>query len=941
MLPVYGQRMIDCYRSKRRTEVPPHLYSVADTAYSNMVRDRGNQSMLITGESGAGKTVNTKKVIQYFSLVAATAASAAGPSLEDQIVAANPAMEAFGNAKTTRNDNSSRFGKFIRVHFQPNGKLASGDIETYLLEKSRVTFQLEGERNYHIFYQILSERLDGLAEKCLLVIDPYNYPNICMGEITVPSINDGDECWATQESFEILGFKPEDIDGIYRLSAGIMHFCKVEFKKKQREEQGEADGTEDADKCAYLFGLNCADMLKYLCSPRVKVGSEYVSKGQTPEQIVYGRGAIVKGVFERLFNWIAKQCNEALYTNLPRAFFIGCLDIAGFEIFGFNTFEQLCINFTNEKLQQFFNHHMFVLEQEEYKKEGIHWETIDFGMDLAATIELIEKPLGIMSTLEEECMFPKATDKTYKEKLYQTHLGKTPSFGKATTKSKGQRDVDFELYHYAGTVGYNVNNWLEKNKDPLNNSVVELLKKSTLQLMQTIWADYMSIEDQIEADKKAQASGGKKKKKKGASFMTVSALHRESLGRLMTNLRSTHPHFVRCIVPNEHKKPGGVDPHLVLHQLRCNGVLEGIRICRKGYPNRLPYADFKQRYRILNPNIIPEGQFFDNKKASEKLLGSLDVDHDKYRFGHTKVFFKAGFLGVLEDLRDDRLSEIFIGIQTAMRTKLEKTNFIRRLERRESARVIQSNVRSYLYVKDWAWMHIMYKIKPLLATAEAAKEMEEVVAEFEECKKLLEKETKRRKELEEAQVSLVQEKNDLVLQLASEQDTLGDAEDLCDQLIRNKIELEGKVKELTERLEDEEELTNELVGKKRKLEDEVSELKKDIDDLELALAKVEKEKHATENKVKNLTEEVASLEEQIAKLQKEKKALQEAHQQTLDDLQAEEDKVNSLSKQKNKLEQQVDDLEANLEQEKKLRMDLERAKRKLEGDLRKQEFEYN
>merc|ERR1711970_961976 len=545
------------------------------------------------------------------------------------------------------------------------------------------------------------------------------------GEVTVPSINDGDELNATQESFEVLEFTDEQIDGIYRIAGGIMHWQKMAFKKKQREEQGEPDGTEDADKAAYLFGLNSADHLKYLCSPRVKVGSEYVSTGQTPEQIVYGRGAIVKGVFERLFNWIAKNINNALSTKMPRAFFIGCLDIAGFEIFGFNTFEQLCINFTNEKLQQFFNHFMFVLEQEEYKKEGIEWVMIDFGMDLAATIELIEKPLGIMSILEEECMFPKASDKTYKDKLYQNHLGKTQGFGKATAKSKGQRDVDFELYHYAGCVGYNVNSWLEKNKDPLNGSVVELYKKSTVQLMQTIWSEYKSIEEQIAEEKKGGA-GGKKKKKKGGAFMTVSALHRESLGRLMTNLRSTHPHFVRCIVPNEHKNPGGVDPHLVLHQLRCNGVLEGIRICRKGYPNRIPYADFKQRYRILNPSAIPEAQFFDNKKASEKLLTSIDVDQEKFKFGHTKVFFRAGFLGTLEELRDNRLADIFIGVQARIRVKTEKAEFVRRLERREAARTIQSNVRSFLYVRDWEWMKIMYKINPLLQTAEAAKEMEEV-----------------------------------------------------------------------------------------------------------------------------------------------------------------------------------------------------------------------
>merc|ERR1712157_385047 len=320
-----------------------------------------------------------------------------------------------------------------------------------------------------------------IVEQCLLVTDPYQYPNCSQGEVTVNGLDDGDELDATQESFEVLEFSPETINGIYKISAGIMHFQCTAFKQKQREEQGEPDGTEAADKCAYLFGLNSADLLKYLCSPRVKVGSEYVTKGQTPAQIVYARGALAKAIFERMFNFIAKNCNEALATKLPRAFFIGCLDIAGFEIFGFNTFEQLCINFTNEKLQQFFNHHMFVLEQEEYKKEGIHWETIDFGMDLAATIELIEKPLGIMSILEEECMFPKATDMTFRDKLMQQHLGKNDKIGKPKpAKKEGVPDPHFELYHYAGTVGYNVTDWLTKNKDPLNASVVGLLKKSSM-----------------------------------------------------------------------------------------------------------------------------------------------------------------------------------------------------------------------------------------------------------------------------------------------------------------------------------------------------------------------------------------------------------------------------------------------------------------------------
>uniref|UniRef100_A0A4W5LM67 Myosin-7B n=1 Tax=Hucho hucho TaxID=62062 RepID=A0A4W5LM67_9TELE len=861
------------------------------------------------------QTVNTKRVIQYFASIAAVAGKKSG-TLEDQIIQANPALEAFGNAKTIRNDNSSRFGKFIRIHFGVTGKLSSADIETYLLEKSRVTFQLKAERDYHIFYQILSQKKPELLEMLLITSNPYDYAFISQGEIKVTSIDDSDELMATDDAFDVLGFSQEEKNGIYKLTGAIMHYGNMKFKNKQREEQAESDGTEDVDKVAYLMALNSADLVKGLCHPRVKVGNEWVTKGQSVDQVYYAIGALSKSIYEKMFLWMVIRINLSLDTKNARQHYIGVLDIAGFEIFDFNTFEQLCINFTNEKLQQFFNHHMFVLEQEEYKKEGIIWEFIDFGMDLAACIDLIERPMGIMSILEEECMFPKASDSTFKAKLYDTHLGKNNCFQKPKIV-KGRPEAHFSLVHYAGTVDYNIGNWLVKNKDPLNETVVGLFQKSSLKFLANLYTD--------------KAAGGGGKKKKGGSFQTVSALHRENLGKLMTNLRSTHPHFVRCLIPNETKTPGAMENPLVMHQLRCNGVLEGIRICRKGFPNRILYADFKQRYRILNPNAIPEGQFMDNVKAAEKLLGSLDIDHTQYRLGHTKVFFKAGLLGTLEEMRDDRLALIITGLQARARGLLARIEFQKIVDRRDAMLVIQWNVRAFMGVKNWPWMTMYFKIKPLLKTAETEKEMANMKEEFLKLKEVFAKTDARRKELEEKMVSIIQEKNDL--QLASE-DTLGDAEERCEGLIKNKIQLEAKAKELTERLEDEEEMNSELTAKKRKLEDECSELKKDIDDLELTLAKVEKEKHATENKVKNLTEEMAALDEIIAKLTKEKKALQEAHQQTLDDLQSEEDKVNTLTKAKAKLEQQVDDLEGSLEQEKKVRMDLERAKRKLEGDLK-------
>ncbi|KAJ1071456.1 hypothetical protein K5549_001748 [Capra hircus] len=791
-LPVYNAEVVAAYRGKKRQEAPPHIFSISDNAYQFMLTDRENQSILITGESGAGKTVNTKRVIQYFATIAVTGekkkeeptSGKMQGTLEDQIISANPLLEAFGNAKTVRNDNSSRFS-----------------------------------------------------------------------------------------AIEILGFTSDERVSIYKLTGAVMHYGNLKFKQKQREEQAEPDGTEVADKAAYLQGLNSADLLKALCYPRVKVGNEFVTKGQTVEQVYNAVGALAKAVYDKMFLWMVTRINQQLDTKQPRQYFIGVLDIAGFEIFDFNSLEQLCINFTNEKLQQFFNHHMFVLEQEEYKKEGIEWEFIDFGMDLAACIELIEKPMGIFSILEEECMFPKATDTSFKNKLYEQHLGKSNNFQKPKP-AKGKAEAHFSLIHYAGTVDYNITGWLDKNKDPLNETVVGLYQKSSVKTLAFLFSGAASAE------------------------------------------------------------AGAMEHELVLHQLRCNGVLEGIRICRKGFPSRILYADFKQRYKVLNASAIPEGQFIDSKKASEKLLGSIDVDHTQYKFGHTKVFFKAGLLGLLEEMRDEKLAQLITRTQARCRGFLARVEYQRMVERRESIFCIQYNVRAFMNVKHWPWMKLYFKIKPLLKSAETEKEMANMKEEFEKTKEELAKSEAKRKELEEKMVTLTQEKNDLQLQVQSEADALADAEERCDQLIKTKIQLEAKIKEVTERAEDEEEINAELTAKKRKLEDECSELKKDIDDLELTLAKVEKEKHATENKVKNLTEEMAGLDETIAKLTKEKKALQEAHQQTLDDLQAEEDKVNTLTKAKTKLEQQVDDLEGSLEQEKKLRMDLERAKRKLEGDLK-------
>ncbi|CAF3855076.1 unnamed protein product [Rotaria sordida] len=926
-LPIYTLKVVLMYRGKKRTEVAPHLYAIADNAYSNMLRDRENQSMLITGESGAGKTENTKKVIQYFALVAAASAKkeegARSMTLEDQIVQSNPVLEAFGNAKTSRNNNSSRFGKFIRIHFGSSGKIAGADIEVYLLEKARVIFQQPAERNYHIFYQICSNAFPDIHKECLIVNDPGKYHYVAQGMLTIDNVDDADEMKITDEAFDILGFTKEEKLNMYKCTAAIMHFGNSQWKQRPREEQAEAEGTEECEKVAHLLGIEAAELIKGLLKPRIKVGNEYVSKGQSKDQVVNSIGALSKSIYSRMFNWLVERVNLTLDVKAKRQYFIGVLDIAGFEIFDFNGFEQLCINYTNERLQQFFNHHMFVLEQEEYKKEGIQWEFIDFGMDLQACIDLIEKPMGILSILEEECIVPKATDKTFVEKLYNNHLGKHPQFGKPKP-AKGKAEANFEIHHYAGSVPYTATGWLEKNKDPINTTVALLFAKSKNTMLNYLFADV------------AEEEGGSGKtgvKKKGGSMQTISATHREQLNKLMTNLKQTHPHFVRCIIPNEIKTGGVLDSHLVLHQLHCNGVLEGIRICRKGFPNRMIYSEFKQRYSILAPNSIPKG-FVDAKKATENILKDCQLSEELYRLGTTKVFFKAGVLGQLEDMRDGALSKIIATLQAQIRGYVMRKEYRKMLDQRIALAVLQRNVRKYLSLRNWPWWKLYTKVKPLLSVARQEEEMKKLEDEYKALKEAFEKEEKLRKDTEESNAKLIKEKNDMYLQLESERANTSGAEERLARLVTQKADLEQQVKDMDERISEEEEASSELNNKRKKLEHDIDGLKKDIDDMRLNLQKSENECKTRDNQIRTLQDEMAQQDETISKLTRERKRLEEQNTKTTEQLQAEEDKVNHLNKLKSKLEQTLDDLEDSLEREKKSRADLDKSKRKLETDLK-------
>ncbi|KAK4317165.1 hypothetical protein Pmani_011728 [Petrolisthes manimaculis] len=928
--PIYTNRVVKIYQGKRRNEVPPHIFAIADGAYMDMMQVGQNQSMLITGESGAGKTENTKKVLSYFANVGATTkkkkeGEKERPNLEDQIIQTNPVLEAFGNAKTVRNDNSSRFGKFIRIHFQPNGKLSGGDIEVYLLEKARVISQQSLERSYHIFYEIMSDQIKEIKPLCLLSDDIYDYLYVSQGKVTVPSIDDAEDMQFCHDAFDVLGFSKQEVENVYKITATVMHMGEMRFKQRGREEQAEPEGTQVGERVAKLLGVDSSDLYKNITKPKIKVGAEFVAKGMNKDQCFYSVGALAKALYERVFKFLVSKCNETLETGLKRACFIGVLDIAGFEIFDFNGFEQICINFCNEKLQQFFNHHMFVLEQEEYKKEGINWVFVDFGMDLQACIELFERKMGILSILEEESMFPKATDKSFAEKLNANHLGKTPVFIKPKPPKPGQADAHFAVVHYAGTVSYNLSGWLEKNKDPLNDTVVDQLKKATNELTVLIFADHPG-----QSGAAADTKGGRGQK--SGSFKTVSSGYRDQLNNLMRTLNATHPHFIRCIVPNETKSPGVIDAGLIMHQLTCNGVLEGIRICRKGFPNRMPYLDFRHRYLIIAAQEMTAAK--DDKKAAKVCFDKAGLSAELYRLGKTKVFFRAGALGTLEEVRDERIGGMVAWLQAWVRGYIGRQSYKKLQEQRVALEVVQRSLRKFLQMRTWPWYNLWQKVKPLLNVTRIEDEMKALEDKLAKSEADYENEVKLRRELEAANLTLVEEKNNLLVSLDSTKGNMSEFIEKEKKFKIQKSEMEEQLSELSERLEKEDKVRTQLTQDKKKVEQDVSSLKKDVNGLESVIQQGELHKADKDHQIRSLREDVTHNEELFTKVTKEKKQLQECNQKMAEDLQTVEDKCTHLNNIKTKLEQTLDELEDELRSEKQRRGESDKVRRRVEGDLK-------
>jgi len=937
--PIYTHRVSKIYLGKRRNEAPPHLWAIAEGAYRNMLQNKKDNAMLITGESGAGKTENTKKVITYLALAASGMGGSSDKqkdpkkvSLEDQIVATNPILESYGNAKTARNDNSSRFGKFIRIHFTASGKLAGCDIVSYLLEKSRITEQQEVERSYHIFYQLVQHFGDsigeGLRKRCCLSKNIKDYIYVSQGKTTVPSIDDNEELEYTEDAFNILGFSDQEKWDCYMLTAGVMSCGGVEFKTKGRDDQAECEqvGPETfPGKVSAVFGVEAPVLIKAFCKPRIKVGTEWVTKGQTCEQATNAVGGIARSIFDRLFKWLIEKCNDTLIdATLKKKNFCAVLDIAGFEIFEYNGFEQISINFVNEKLQQFFNHHMFVVEQEEYVKEGIDWVMVDFGMDLAAAIIMFEKPMGIWAILEEESLFPKATDKSFEEKL-KASLGKLPVFLKP--KSETDPDAHFAISHYAGVVNYNVTNWLEKNKDPVNETVVEVFKStSKCELLVHLFRDHPGQPTETVKD------DGKKKKKKGGGGKTVSSVYLVSLSELMTTLHTCEPHFVRCLVPNTHKKPGEVEQPLIMHQLQCNGVLEGIRICMRGFPNRMLYPDFKLRYQVLGAAELSSSD--DNKTAVYALLDKIEFSRDRYRLGHTTVFFRAGALAGLEECRDELVLRYLTMMQGEIYKRVRGRVYEAKRDQRALISVAQRNFRKYLKYRDWGWMNVINQTRKLIGKPDVNEELrlleEKANAVYGEY--IQAKEEKERLLGENEKIK--EEKKAILKQIEAEQGNLSVYHEKQAKMKAETAELEGKLGDAQGRLKDAEERRAEATEAKKSLELETVSIKKDIGDVELRIQKLNQENANKDHTIKSLNEVIDNNDVAINKLNKEKKYVKETVAKAAEDLADANEKVSHLNNVKGKLESTLDALEGEVAKEKKDKGAIDKVRRKKEGELK-------
>ncbi|KAI2653985.1 Unconventional myosin-Va [Labeo rohita] len=685
-LPIYGTDIINAYSGQNMGDMDPHIFAVAEEAYKQMAR---NQSIIVSGESGAGKTVSAKYAMRYFATVSGSASEA---NVEEKVLASNPIMESIGNAKTTRNDNSSRFGKYIEIGFDKKYHIIelTPDVIKHF-QRFTLSVLADEERNYHIFYQLCaSAHLPELKALKLGKADGFHYTKQGRNPV-IDGVDDAKEMSTTRNAFTLLGVNESYQMGLFQILASILHLGNVEVKDRDADSSIIPPNNGHLSVFCELMGVTYQDMSHWLCHKKLKTATETYIKPIPKLQAINARDALAKHIYAKLFNWIVDHVNKALHSTVKQHSFIGVLDIYGFETFEINSFEQFCINYANEKLQQQFNMHVFKLEQEEYMKEQIPWTLIDF-YDNQPCINLIEAKMGILDLLDEECKMPKGSDDSWAQKLYNTHLKTCALFEKPRMSNKA-----FIIQHFADKVEYQCDGFLEKNKDTVNEEQINVLKASKFDLLVELFQDEEKATSPAGA---APATGGRTrlsvkpdKNKAGQASKehkkTVGLQFRNSLQLLMETLNATTPHYVRCIKPNDYKYAFTFDPKRAVQQLRACGVLETIRISAAGFPSRWTYQEFFSRYRVL---MKQKDVLTDKKMTCKNVLEKLVQDPDKYQFGKTKIFFRAGQVAYLEKLRADKLRAACIRIQKTIRCWLAHKKYLRM---KHAATTIQRYVRGY------------------------------------------------------------------------------------------------------------------------------------------------------------------------------------------------------------------------------------------------------
>ncbi|KAL8972582.1 MAG: hypothetical protein Q9183_000475 [Haloplaca sp. 2 TL-2023] len=704
---LYVPGMVQVYAGKQRSSQAPHLFAIAEEAFSDMLRDTKNQTIVVSGESGAGKTVSAKYIMRYFATrespdqpgKRAQGIADAMSETEEQILATNPVMEAFGNAKTTRNDNSSRFGKYIEIMFDKKTEIIGARIRTYLLERSRLVFQPLKERNYHIFYQLVAGATPKEREEWgLLSVEHFDYLNQG-GSPIIDGVDDGADFSATRQSLATIGVSQEKQAGIFRLLSALLHLGNVKVTATRTDSV--LSSTEPSlVRACQMLGVDAGEFAKWTIKKQLTTRGERIMSNLTLQQAVVVRDSVAKFIYSSLFDWLVESINSGLATeevNSRATSFIGVLDIYGFEHFAKNSFEQFCINYANEKLQQEFNQHVFKLEQEEYLREQIDWTFIDFS-DNQPCIDLIEGKLGVLSLLDEESRLPMGSDEQFVTKLHHNFAAdkqkfyKKPRFGKSA----------FTVCHYAIDVTYESDGFIEKNRDTVPDEHLEVLRQSSNVFLAEVLeaASYIREKDNAMAiNAKAVATPGRRVGVATNRKPTLGGIFKSSLIELMHTINSTEVHYIRCIKPNESKEAWSFEGPMVLSQLRACGVLETVRISCAGYPTRWTYEEFALRYYMLIPSHSWSSEIREMANAIlTKALGQgADGVVDKYQLGLTKIFFRAGMLAFLENLRTSRLKDCAIMIQKNLRCNYHRSKY---LEARGSILLVQALARGFAARKD-------------------------------------------------------------------------------------------------------------------------------------------------------------------------------------------------------------------------------------------------